>query len=145
MTGAPFPRRILVAVDGSAPSMKAAGVAIALARAGGAALTAATVMQIPVPVDYAGALSERVAAYLLEESQKALARVAEMARKEGLDVTAKVFQGHPATEISKFAERGGFDLLVVGSRGLSGLNRMLLGSVSGALVQQARTPVLVVK
>ncbi|MEM3087408.1 MAG: universal stress protein [Halobacteria archaeon] len=137
--------RVLVAVDGSEASMKAARVAVDLAAMSGADLTAATVVQVPVAPEYATAVSRDVEDYLAEEAREALARVVPMARREGLDAKVRVLHGHPAVEIARFADKGNFDLLVVGSRGLSGVDRMFLGSVSSALVQQSKVSVLVVK
>jgi nucleotide-binding universal stress UspA family protein len=54
-------------------------------------------------------------------------------------------EGHPAETIARVAKEKGFDLLVVGSRGLGGLKKVLLGSVSNAILQESKTSVLVVK
>ena len=53
--------------------------------------------------------------------------------------------GHPAEEIARIANEEGFDLLVVGSRGLSTVKAFLLGSVSEKLSRLAKCPVLIVK
>lgn len=47
--------------------------------------------------------------------------------------------------IPEVAEEGGFDLIVIGRRGISGTDKLFLGSVSNAVLQQAKTSVLVVK
>ena len=52
--------------------------------------------------------------------------------------------GHPAAEIVRVAEEGGYDLIVAGSRGRNPVGELLLGSVSQAVVRQASCPVLVV-
>jgi nucleotide-binding universal stress UspA family protein len=52
--------------------------------------------------------------------------------------------GQPVDEISRVAEEGGYDLLVVGSRGRNAVGELVLGSVSRALVRRAPCPVLVV-
>lgn len=52
--------------------------------------------------------------------------------------------GDPAAEISRVAEEGGYDLLVVGSRGRGAVGEVVLGSVSSDLVRHALCPVLVV-
>ena len=53
--------------------------------------------------------------------------------------------GHPAETIVTAAEDGGYDLVVLGSRGVSGVRRMLMGSVSSYVVTHAHTDVLVVR
>lgn len=55
-------------------------------------------------------------------------------------------EGHASDTIVKIAQKEGFDMIVVGSRGLGGLEKMLLGSVSNAIIQEAKDcSVLVVK
>ncbi len=55
-------------------------------------------------------------------------------------------KGHPSTTIMRFASEEGFDVIVMGSRGLSGLKKIMLGSVSNAVVQEAKDcTVIVVK
>lgn len=146
-------RKILLAVDGSEPAVLAAEVAIALARNTGASLAAVSVVHVPTALysttgvltpgapDLRGELSE----YLHRQARGALSRVVDMAKSEGVAVETKVLRGHAVAEILKFVEKGGFGLLVVGSRGLSGISRLLMGSVSSALVQRAKTSVLVVR
>ena len=53
--------------------------------------------------------------------------------------------GHPATEILAVAEDVGADLLFIGSHGKTGVERLLLGSVSERVVREARCPVMVVR
>ena len=50
-----------------------------------------------------------------------------------------------ADEIVKYAEDEGFDYIVVGTRGLSGLKRMLLGSIADKIVRHAHCPVIVIR
>jgi nucleotide-binding universal stress UspA family protein len=55
-------------------------------------------------------------------------------------------EGHPADRIVETASEEGFDMIVIGSRGLGGLQRLFLGSVSNAVVQEAKNcSVIVVK
>ncbi len=61
----------------------------------------------------------------------------------GRTVRAELLTGNPAREIARFS-RGGVDMLVVGTRGATGLGRLLLGSVAERVVQEASCPVLVV-
>lgn len=60
-------------------------------------------------------------------------------------VDIKVVQGHPARVITKIAEEGNYDLIVMGSRGLGGLRKVVLGSVSNAVIQGTNISVMVVK
>lgn len=54
-------------------------------------------------------------------------------------------QGHPSTTIVNYAEENGIDLIVLGNRGLSGVKKLFLGSVSNRVVQDAPCAVLVIK
>jgi nucleotide-binding universal stress UspA family protein len=63
----------------------------------------------------------------------------------GIEAEALEAVGHPAEAIVDEAERGGFDLIVVGSRGIHGVARFLLGSTSTRVVTHAHCDVLVVR
>jgi nucleotide-binding universal stress UspA family protein len=63
----------------------------------------------------------------------------------GFKARARSERGHPATVILESAQRQHAQLLVVGARGLSGLKRFLLGSVSHRIVKYSASSVLVVK
>jgi nucleotide-binding universal stress UspA family protein len=134
--------KILVAVDGSAHALRAAKMAARIARSTGSSMTAVMVVEPPrAPLEYL----EELRVEIRKMAEKTLRRVQEQARRDRVAVKAKVVEGHVPSEILKMAERGRFDLLVIGSRGLSGMGRLLLGSVSGAVVQRAKTSVLVVR
>ena len=54
-------------------------------------------------------------------------------------------KGHPAEKIIEEAEKWGADLIVMGSRGLGGFSRLLLGSVSDAVIRYSKVPVVIVR
>ena len=80
-----------------------------------------------------------------EEAEQSLGRFVEDLRGRGVPVEAVVREGYPATVIIDEAESQPADLIVIGTRGLSGLKHMLLGSVAERVVQKASCPVLTVK
>lgn len=86
---------------------------------------------------------------VLEFSLEGAARLLEGAEVKAArtwgDVRAKLLRGHPAEVIARSAGRERADLLVIGSRGVTEFQPMLLGSVSRRLLMQAPCPVLVVK
>jgi nucleotide-binding universal stress UspA family protein len=79
------------------------------------------------------------------EAEQQLGRYAEGLRKQGLEVEALVREGYPATVIVDEAASLGADLIVIGTRGQSGLKHLLLGSIAERVVQKAPCPVLTVK
>jgi nucleotide-binding universal stress UspA family protein len=62
-----------------------------------------------------------------------------------LEVSKKVVEGLPASEIVKESNSGGFDLIVVGARGMGFVEELVLGSTSDIVVDKSEIPVLVVK
>ncbi|MDX1648397.1 MAG: universal stress protein, partial [Myxococcota bacterium] len=80
-----------------------------------------------------------------EEAQQNLEGYAEGIRAQGLAAEVVVREGYPATVIEEEAGRQEADLVVIGTRGLSGLKHMLLGSIAERVVQKAPCPVLTVK
>jgi nucleotide-binding universal stress UspA family protein len=79
------------------------------------------------------------------EAKQTLDRSADELREKGLDVEAIVREGYAATVIEEEAERQEADVIIIGTRGLSGLKHLLLGSIAERVVQKAPCPVLTVK
>jgi nucleotide-binding universal stress UspA family protein len=80
-----------------------------------------------------------------EKRKKVLEDAEEFFTGKGLSIKKIFKEGHPSETIAEVAREGGYDIVVLGSRGLGGLKKLLLGSVSNAVVQQLKTSVLVVK
>lgn len=62
-----------------------------------------------------------------------------------LKISSKLLEGRPSDRIIEAAKEGNFDLIVMGSRGLGGIKRFFLGSVSDRVADEAECPVLIVK
>jgi nucleotide-binding universal stress UspA family protein len=150
-----FPTRILLATDGSEEATWAAQTAIDLANKTGSELHVVYADTLP----YSPALYEGyqegvdVGAYLQDESEELMrigqGRLDEQVRKikaaGGSVAQAHYRVGRPDVEITALAEEMGAGLIVVGSRGLGGLRRTMLGSVSDSVVRHAHSPVMVVR
>jgi nucleotide-binding universal stress UspA family protein len=82
-----------------------------------------------------------------EMGQKNLDKVKRKAAEKNLKVKTDIVVGITSTvkEIVEYAEKNKMDLIVIGSRGLSGFKKMLLGSVASGVVTYSHCPVLVVK
>ncbi|WP_160135541.1 universal stress protein [Halococcus salsus] len=68
----------------------------------------------------------------------------DLASESGRDLTTTLIEGRPAEAIVEHAENHSFDAIVMGSRGRSGVSRVLLGSVAGSVVENSSVPVTVV-
>jgi nucleotide-binding universal stress UspA family protein len=79
-----------------------------------------------------------------QEAERSLSAYGERIRAGGIPVTEIVREGYPANVIQEEAQQENADMIVMGSRGLSGLKHLLLGSVAERVVQKALCPVLTV-
>jgi nucleotide-binding universal stress UspA family protein len=79
------------------------------------------------------------------EAEQSLGRYAEQVRAKGLACDLLVREGYPATVIEEAAAELGADLIVIGTRGHTGLKHLLLGSIAERVVQKAPCAVLTVK
>jgi nucleotide-binding universal stress UspA family protein len=149
-------RKILVAVDGSSASMKALQYAAHLAEleANNAELILVHVVEdvkqggaIGLQAKYGNVrLVEGFKRARREAAFKWLRQIEEAARKKGIRIKSEVLDGDSKAEvIIDYASENAIDLIVVGSRGLTGFKRLLLGSVANAIVGNAPCPVMVVR
>ena len=137
-------KKIMLGYDGSSYAKKALSVAGDLAKKYGAQVTAVGVAHIPVFTENGEAINviiEDTKAFLAAQLEEAKAAAA----REGLKLEVRTEMGHPAEVLIRLADQEGYSLIVVGSRGLGGIQHLLLGSVSEATVRHAHCPVLVVK
>ena len=138
-------RKFLVPVDGSENSRRALEYATSMAVAGDA-LTLVHVIDIP-PTVYVESqkLLNEIMSKFKEESAKILNQSKALVQKSGVAVDAVTLEGDTAQGIVDYAQKGGFDMIVMGSRGLGKLKDMVLGGVSHKVLQRAKCPVLIVK
>ncbi len=135
-------RRIVVGVDGSAPSKAALSWAVEQGRLTGAVVEAVIAWEIPPTCGYPVPVSdvdwEQLAKQAVSEAVADAADDAASAK-----VTYKVVQGNAAQVLLE--EAAGADLLVVGNRGHGGFVEALLGSTGQHCVQHATCPVVVMR
>jgi len=145
-------KRIAVAVDRSAASLRAVDLAADLAGKYGAELVLLTVVRdvaVPDPAleEYARLehINDPPEELELESVRQSFSDVCDRARNAGIEkVSVEVFVGEAADEILTFAEAARPDMVVMGSRGHGRLAGLLLGSVAQKVTGLARCPVLVV-
>jgi nucleotide-binding universal stress UspA family protein len=144
-----FPTRILLATDGSEEAELAALRAVELADATHSELHVVHVGGVPILLEsYPGTLGYQRRLYEeIEQMSRELLRKQSWRVKAagGTVAGAHLRMGEVDLEIVALAEELGADLIVMGSRGLGGLRRALMGSVSDSVVRHAHCPVLVVR
>ncbi|WP_224268602.1 universal stress protein [Haloprofundus salinisoli] len=137
--------RILVPTDGSDGVERAVGHAVELAEAHGATIHAIYVVNT---ASYAGLPMESswdgIDEMLRADAEVAVEEVRRIAAERGVPVEAAVVDGSPSREIVSYAEREGCDLIVMGTHGRGGIDRLLLGSVAEKVVRGSNVPVLTV-
>ncbi len=143
--------KILLATDGSKFSNKAVDYGLDMAKKLGADVLALYVISLKHFEMYALGHHDDITGYedenlrMRKEGEDALDYVAAGARERGVSLERRIVRGYPADEIMKAAKGEGAGLIVVGNLGRTGIERMLLGSVSEEVVRKAPCPVLVVR
>lgn len=157
-------RSIVVGTDGSEPANEAVRQATEIARRDGAVLHLVAAFHDPqiLPVRTTvwtndpkgvidsgrtdgGAQTPTPTVDLRQVAESLLSRAAQEAERTGVQVETHVGEGHPAEVIIDVASHEKADLIVVGSRGLTGIKRYLLGSVSTKVSEHAPCSVMIVR
>lgn len=126
MAQAPEYSRVLVGSDGSDRAAKAVDRAVDVARAFGASLT---VLGVGSSNELKTALDRQVGEHA----------------DAGVDIEVRIESGHPVQVLIDVAERDGYDLLVVGNKGMRGIERLMLGSVPNKLSHHLPCSLLIVQ
>ena len=136
-------KKILVPLDGSKNSLRGLDQAIYFSKVCGATITGVTVLgQLPVTGIH------NVASWRknwIKEAKKLLAKARKHAAQHGVDLKEKISFGNPGTEITNYARKNNFDLIVIGSRGRGAIKETFFGSTSHYVTNKAKAPVIVVK
>ncbi|MBI5739572.1 MAG: universal stress protein [Nitrospirae bacterium] len=137
-------RKILVAVDGSESGKNAFRQACRIARDDKSWITVITAM--PVFPDQFDVLStkEKATRALLEEGEKILTEIIRVAKEEDTIIRPALKEGSPFEMILETAEEGNYDLIVMGRRGKSRIEKTLVGNVAAGVIVHSRRDVLVV-
>jgi nucleotide-binding universal stress UspA family protein len=146
--------RIIVPIDGSKNSMKAADYAVKMAEKYGSQVSVVHVVNID---QYLQALGLYRASYpdpikkkieeAQAEAQKWFTEITRNAEQRKVRIKTDVIDSpiSVVASIVNYADREKADLIVIGTRGRSGISKMLLGSMASGVVTYAPCPVLVVK
>ncbi len=135
--GALLYQKILVPIDGSEHSKRALNEAIRIAK-----MTSGNITLLNVQSNHAKipsqASSDATHSIILNDSKR-------IAEAEGVTADTLLQEGSVVDMIVKTAKEGKFDLIVVGARGLSKFEELLLGSVSHGVLEKAPCPVIVTR
>jgi nucleotide-binding universal stress UspA family protein len=138
-------KRILVPLDGSKLAELALPHAAAHAVSFGAEIVLLKVLgPLPEPSMTSPRVLRSAATASAELGLEYLKGVAARMQEEGIVAEAATAEGKPYVEIIRFAEENEIDLIVMSTRGHSGLSRWLLGSVADRVVRGATIPLLLV-
>ncbi len=140
-----FIKKILVPIDGSETAKKALEIGLAIARSADASLTVIEVVEEfgPLPGYYEAAPPGRDRVkWISEQRFEAIHPVLD---ESSVKWDRVVREGYPADTIVEYAREGSYDMIVIGSRGLSAFGRFLMGSVSDRVVHHAPCSVTVVR
>ena len=136
--------KILLAFDGSKNSLRAAAEAVKIAS-----MHSECQVDIVYVADFSNSKKEILHAQGKEELEfsrrQKLLPVQELLHTQNISYTTNILRGEPGPTIIKYANDHSFELVVIGSRGLNGLQEMVLGSVSHKVVKRVNCPVLIVK
>ncbi|HET6715968.1 MAG TPA: universal stress protein [Nitrososphaeraceae archaeon] len=146
--------KIVVGIDGSEESMKAAEYAISIAKLYNAELNAITVLTSDIGYIYSSPgvesppLTVKEIVLLAEdEAKKWFDEIKEKANKKGIQLKTEYIVAKKSllNTILEYVEEHNINLVVVGTRGRSGIKKMLLGSIASGLITYSPCPVLVIK
>ncbi len=145
--------KILVAIDKSGYKNKATAYAITLAKLLGAELTVIHV----ISKSSFGATGDLLGYYrggklkayqdaLKNEAEKLLKKAVEFGEKEGIQTHSEVIMDSSAEKaIIDYAKKQKMDLIVVGTKGMTGIEKFLMGSVANHVITYAHCPVLAIR
>ena len=139
--------RIIVPIDGSTVAKKAAKKAIYLTKETGVELVVVHVIEIPYMPSVFEDTTEihymDVLELMKQQGKKFLKQIETIAKKQNVSIKQKILEGHPAEEIIKLAKSK--DLIVLGQKGMTALDRIFLGSVTENVAHHAPCPIMIVK
>jgi nucleotide-binding universal stress UspA family protein len=125
-------KKILLPTDGSMECQKTLDIAEDLAKKFDGEITLFHVF------DYHVVTTE-------EEGKKMLEKAVEYFEKKGVKVNSKIVKGYPAADIIDEAEKGGYDVMIMCTHGMTAGKRFLLGSVTNKVLHHVNIPMLIVR
>ncbi len=139
-------KKILIPTDGGDTSVRAAEYGIGIAKTHNAQVTTVFVVD-EVVVDQFSKVTEREAVEheLKNNGKRYTQYVVNLAEKQGVQAASMLIRGRPFEQIVNLAKGLDVDLIVMGTYGRRGSERILIGSVAQSVIEYSSCPVLVVK
>ena len=147
-------KKIMIATDGSNCSKQVADRGIELAKlSSGTVYAVYVVSMIYLPSMYGDYLSpmnmntywESIREAFKTQGQQAVNYIKDLGEMKGIKVEPVLLEGNPSAELIRYAEEEKMDIVIMGTLGKTGLDRMLLGSVAGNIVRHSKVPVMVIR
>jgi len=139
-------KKILIPTDGSDYSVRAAEYGLSIAKMLGAEITVVYVIDT-IALDQVARATQRedIEKELKQDGRRYVDYILGLAEKEGVKASSFLAQGRPFEQIVHLAKGTGMDLIVMGTYGRRGAERILIGSVAERVIEYSPCPVLVVK
>jgi len=140
-------KHIMVPYDKSEPANRAFDFAVDLAKKYNSSISivACVVPQIPMDPNFGTAYADTLK-FMRQDASNTISKLESRLEELKIPAKAEVLVGVSITdELLSYAESHEVDLIVMGSRGLGGFKKMLLGSVASGVSQHSKSPVLIIK
>lgn len=141
--------KILIAVDKAGFKEKIISYGVFLAKGSGASITAIHVLDQSSMTEIGDVFGRRVDEYkkaMKTHAQDLLSEVQDTIEREGIKVNTEVIGNKSlAKGIIDYAKKSGTDVIVIGTKGLTGVGKFFLGSVANSVINQAHCPVVAVR
>jgi nucleotide-binding universal stress UspA family protein len=139
-------KKILIPSDGSDSSIHAAEYGLSIAKTHEAQVTFVYVLdEVVIDRFHKPAEREEIERELKEDGQRYIHYLMGLAEKEAIKANSLIVKGRPFEQIAHLANGLNMDLIVMGTYGRHGSDRILMGSVAERVIEYAHCPVLVVK
>ncbi|MDE1770674.1 MAG: universal stress protein [Thaumarchaeota archaeon] len=140
-------KHIMIPYDKSEPAYRAFEYALDLAKKYNSSISIVSCVSIQIPTDpYYGTAYIETTKLMKEDAANSLSKLESILKESKIHFKSEVLEVISITEsLISYAESHNVDLIVIGSRGLGGFKKLLLGSVASGVSQHSKCPVLIVK